>query len=240
MFKQVILSLKFTAAAFISLSITLGIGYTGYKVYNLIPTKHHIQIANNIHSSAFTKNSSDKYNPIVKLHLFLEEGEGYCSGTVLDATHLLTAAHCTPGLIVDKTYATDSTETTHVNITDYHSNFRADYSILIGDFAKFNVLPAVLESPVAVDLVGSVVATCGYPMGQKALACANARIVSPMDSSMLGVGEMYPGMSGGPVLVSIPLVGVIVVAVNTGTWGQGGLGSVAALVFSPLIGITAL
>lgn len=239
MFKQVILSLKFTTAAFISLLITLGIGYAGYKVYNLIPTKHHAQIANNINSSAFTNNSSNKYNPIVKLHLFLEEGEGYCSGTVLDATHLLTAAHCTPGLIVDKTYATDSTESAHVNITDYHSNFRADYSILIGDFAKFNVLPAVLGSPIAVDLVGSVVATCGYPMGQKQLICAKAKIVSPMDSGILAVGEMYAGMSGGPVLVEVPLLGPTIVAVNTGTWGQGGF-SAAALFFSPLVGITAL
>lgn len=214
--------------------------YAPYKLYNALPKHHHAQIANNINLSYFTHNSSNKYNPIVKLHLFLEEGEGYCSGTVVDSTHIITAAHCTPGLIVGRTYATDTTEVAHAAITDYHSNFRADYSVLIGDFSKFNGIPAVLDKPLAVSSVGEVVATCGFPMGQKDLICAQAKIVSPIDSQILAVGEMYPGMSGGPVLVSVPLIGPIVIAVNTGTWGQAGGIPASSLVFSPLVGITAL
>lgn len=215
--------------------------YAPYKIYSLIPARHHKRIANDIRNAEYIQsNNPSKFGAVIKLHLFLEEGEGYCSGVVVDATHAFTAAHCTPGLITDKTFATDETETSHVNITDYHANTRGDYAVLIGDFSKFNALLVETRRPVVVSLIKQPVSPCGYPMGQKDLVCTEAVVLSPMDSSMVAVGEMYPGMSGGPVVVRVPVLGLVVVAVNTGTWGQEGGLPPSTLILSPLIGITAL
>lgn len=214
--------------------------YLPYKVYSLFPKHHHKAIANDIHNVQYANlNSPSKLNPIIKLHLFLEEGEGYCTGFVVDATHAFTAAHCTPGLITNKTFATDETETSHIAITDYHANVRADFAVLIGDFSRFNAIIVSTQEPVVMKLVGYPIASCGYPEGQKHLVCSVGQLQAPMDSHIYALGEMYPGMSGGPVLVDVPGLDPIAFAVNTGTMGEGDL-NVSATYLSPLLGITAL
>lgn len=212
--------------------IALGF-YVPFKMYTAIPHQHHKAIANNIHNTDYIlSNSPFKYNAVIKLHLFLEEGEGYCSGFVVDATHAFTAAHCTPGLITGKTFATDSEEKSHIPITDYNSNKRGDYAVLIGDFSKFNALLVVVNTPTVVDLYAQPIGMCGYPMGQKQMVCTEGVDAGPTDSMMLAKGELYPGMSGGPVVVDLP-IGLVAVAVNSATDGPD-------LILAPLIGITAL
>lgn len=229
------------------------------------PKKHHISLSKDIDNEAYVKlNSEQKYNPIIRLHVFLKETpkssednasilltkeqEGYCSAFVVDATHAFTAAHCTPGLIVNKSTATDTTGSIEVPITNYNSNFRADFSILIGDFSKFNALITAYTVPLAIDLAGQNIAMCGYAGGAAEMVCTQGKLLSPLNSQILAAGELYPGMSGGPVLIEIPLsvqqtpqmFGVVAIGVNTASLGGNEGLPPSALLLSPLVGINAL
>ncbi len=83
-----------------------------------------------------------------------------------------------------------------------------------------------------IELMGKMVMTCGYPLGQTPLVCTPALVVAPIDSSIMAKGEMYPGMSGGPV---IDPTSRQVIGLNTGTYGD--TKQPGTIIISPLMGI---
>lgn len=218
---------------------------------------HHISLSRDLNNEEYYKlNNELKFNPIIRLHVFLKETpksgednasilltkdqEGYCSAFVVDSKHAFTAAHCTPGLIVNKTTATDSTGSVEIPITDFNSNFRGDFSIITGDFSRFNALLTIYKAPLATAIMGVHIAMCGYPGGAAELVCTEGKALSPINSQILAAGELYPGMSGGPVVIELPLVGVVAIGVNTASLGGNENLPPSALLLSPLLGINAL
>lgn len=226
-------------------------------LFGLVACQHpHKYLSKDIHNMEYVAlNNDQKLSPVVRFHVFSKEvskfnndnfnlfhlvnNEGYCSAWIVDSTHAFTAAHCTVGLIVDKSTLIDSTGQVEVGITDYQGDSRTDYAILTGDFSQFNAIQTVIQDAVTIDLIGQPAELCGYPGGSPELTCTRAVLKGPFNSQMLAVGELYPGMSGGPVMIQ-SLLGPMAVALNTATIGEMYGFPAMALILSPLLGINGL
>ena len=171
------------------------------------------------------------------LHLKDEEGRPMCTGFVIDDNYAITAAHCVYGKggknITAKDHA--NKDPIQTRVVGYYA--RGDYALLKADFTTYARFKIEQTHPLGRLLEGRMVATCGFPLGQLASACNPAMILSPMDSFFLAKGELYPGMSGGPVIE--PTTG-LVVGLNSASWGEEfSQKFVDAIVISPLTGLAA-
>lgn len=177
--------------------------------------------------------STDK--SIIRLHT--PEGQFFCSGTVISAHLIATAAHCvsmdTPfGVLVNMQVKIEvrgsNMRPTGIIAHIKNLNVRMDTALLEGDFTDFSRRD-IEEDPATVEKVlmdpNSRLVTCGYPLGGP-LACSPlTKFRHGFYSMYYAQGWMYPGMSGGPV---IDLRTGRILAVNRGIVESG------ELIFNPL------
>ncbi len=139
-----------------------------------------------------------------------------CSGTVINATHIATAAHCLvpteydfmPPIIEIRT-SNDLVIGVTAQIESYDQ--RTDLGMLFGDFSTL-MARGMVSGAEALNKAykDHNITICGYPMGgdftcSKALKCNNSFFKFSCK------GFAYPGMSGGPVIDTNTgkLIGVI-------------------------------
>lgn len=149
-----------------------------------------------------------------------ENGNNFCSGIVISDTEVLTAAHCVVinlGFMMMPRQNFEVTSLVKGNAKAvspakvYALNGRSDIAIITGDFRLFKK-QKINTSPDADILANTYeLATCGFPGGGP-LACYTLHgEFKQIDMIGFRIGQMYAGMSGGPV---IDLNTGIVYAVN--------------------------
>lgn len=144
---------------------------------------------------------------IIRLH-DAGNGEFFCSGTVINDTQILTAAHCVVRSTVFGAYLVSKVEirtqdgaVLGVFAKVLAANPRQDVALLEGDFRLFDkrnieINPAKLERSF---LNSRKIIACGYPAGGK-LVCTRVTNVTHQLFGFSADGFLYPGMSGGPVI----------------------------------------
>lgn len=149
----------------------------------------------------------------------------FCTGTVVSDHVIITAAHCVLTESPFGAYA--SPEPIEIRGRDntpvkaagsvYYATPQMDQAILIGDFTKFEHKRIITNFTRLTEIgeEGRVLVSCGYPlMGD--LVCTKL-IFTKKHEFFWGVnGSLYPGMSGGPTM----LTDGSVVAVNTAVTGD--------------------
>lgn len=150
--------------------------------------------------------TNNKYPAIFKL---TRDGRAFCSATVLTKTLALTAAHCVvmegpfglvnaTGMVARSLRAADGS-VLKVNTEVINANPRGDYALLSGDFSKFSTLQ-IDDRPSSDILYNKYnLITCGFPWGGTGVCY---RIMDPEKyvDFIKAKGQMYAGMSGGPVI----------------------------------------
>lgn len=163
-----------------------------------------------------------KYGSIVRL---VRDGDTTCSGTIVSDHVLITAAHCimsvTPFgafLELNGVEVRDSTNTpTDVVAHAIYATTQMDQAILMGDFTQFEHRGVItnFKSLTAIGADGQKLVSCGYPLHGD-LVCTPLTFKHKENFFWAVDGSLYPGMSGGPVM----LPDGTVVAVNTAVEGQ--------------------
>lgn len=183
--------------------------------------------------SDLLENSPDKKDPIIALY---EQSEGQmhfaCTAFVISNKLALTAGHC---LITDEEFlSTEDIEIrdmqlqkTKIKAKPGAVNLRADLGVIVGDFSGFNKFPLALNPGGVLSAIGPIM-TCGFAWGSYPLLCTSYKIINNAAFEERGVGRLYPGMSGGPVL---DLGAGNVIGINTRVENNGGV------VFSPTVGL---
>ena len=155
---------------------------------------------------------------IVRLHD--ANGNFFCSGVVVSKTRVITASHCVvsynlfgPPEVIDAINVMSPSLSAPMPAKVLGFNIRADMAILEGDFHE---LPKMEYGSDPKFLLGRFaksekIIMCGFPYGGR-LYCSELRRPSMYGFQFKGLGHLFPGMSGGPV---IDMETGIVIAVNT-------------------------
>lgn len=153
-----------------------------------------------------TKDAKPNINPmaIVRLHDPLS-GRFFCSGTVINDTQILTAAHC----VVDQYQLRPVVEVrvvsptpTRIKATVESFSIQNDIAILTGNFKKLPKIKIEKNNASLMEIWANPkrhVVACGYPYGA-ALTCVPITQRDMYWFLWRGQGRLYPGMSGGPVI----------------------------------------
>lgn len=164
---------------------------------------------------------STKIGGVVRL--VEDKGSTFCTGTVISAHAILTAAHCVVlesmfgvmGVRRDIEIRPSSNAKLGVKANVISVRPQMDQAVLTGDFRQFQILPYIsdvgtLDSKKTKD---SKLTACGYPLGGP-LYCTTI-YYKDMSLFMWRVkGTLIPGMSGGPVFLSNDTVVATNVAVE--------------------------
>lgn len=150
---------------------------------------------------------ADKLGSIVRL---TQNGRTFCSGTVIGAHTVLTAAHCVllaePTAMTSPTYRSNieirpsDDEPVNVKATVSYVRPQVDQALLRGNFEKFTVrhyISGVKELTILRST--GVFTACGYPLGGP-LYCGPFYYKEPDNFFWKGAGVLLPGMSGGPMM----------------------------------------
>jgi len=131
------------------------------------------------------------------------EGRTFCSGTVISDTEVLTAAHCVDGMPEEGVLAVslpkaDLTAEAVIKVTGY--NIRQDTAIVTGDFRQFKKAEAASNPEDDILVNNYDLASCGFPYRGKPVCYTLRKAHKFVDMVGFDVGQMYAGMSGGPVI----------------------------------------
>lgn len=146
-------------------------------------------------------------SPYVKI---METVEGknsrqVCSGAVVSPTYAITAAHCLlPPAIRNFegiTYFIKNEAGNEVlPVEVFKVDYTKDLAVLKGDFKRFIALKV---EDAGVDSTKKIEA-CGFPNGSKKLICHpfkyTGQTLSGGSFKVIGDSQIYPGMSGGPLV----------------------------------------
>lgn len=142
---------------------------------------------------SFTFKSTLNRHAIVRL-LDLD-GNFVCSGTVINSTTVLTAAHC---IVEQDGYIQNGEKTLKVPFVLIAMNSFYDVALIKGDFANFATAQMVSDPYAITSKTTKKLMSCGYPMGG-ALFCSEFAYKMTVMYKFLGFSFLYKGMSGGPV-----------------------------------------
>lgn len=143
---------------------------------------------------------------IVRLHRPVPGGGMiFCSGTVINATHILTAAHCMVATEFDVEaptieIRTNNNEPLGLTAQILSLDTQSDLAVLYGDFhvlSEKKVVTGAEEINKAVREHEIVI--CGYPHDGR-FTCSTVKQIKNYFFMLSGVGFAYPGMSGGPII----------------------------------------
>lgn len=157
-----------------------------------------------------TSNFNDKYIPIIRLH-HSQDDSFFCSASVINSKYALTAAHCLRGLngkVINIKLEDKGEILTTAKIAKF--DILTDLALIVGDFSKFNTIAVVTDPAEQIQLIdaGNIV-SCGYPYGGP-LYCTLATPTDILDFDWLAKAQIFPGMSGGPVIsrVTFQIIGI--------------------------------
>lgn len=166
-----------------------------------------------------------KYRPFVRLHD--SKGVFFCSGVVVSDSLVATANHCVanptffgpPSFIDSMQVRPENGKDIGVTAKVVGGNSRSDTAMIIGDFSKFQKQPLLSDTRIVNSLSLNnhiTLVSCGFPHGDR-LYCTPITNRYYFNSAILAKGLLYPGMSGGPVMIEETGE---VVAVNTAVQGN--------------------
>lgn len=140
---------------------------------------------------------------VVRLHDL--EGNFFCSGVVVGKKTLLTAAHCIDTMpkyeVAMEVRAADG-KRTGVLAWVAGANGRADFAVVKGNFSRFNRQKHITDpKQIFLNLFNpkKKYMTCGYPWGGE-LFCMTVKNLGTYRFHISGKANLYPGMSGGPII----------------------------------------
>lgn len=172
---------------------------TGYIVFALGVIVALQYIDTNSSSFAAVK---DRTASIVRLYS-VTDGSFVCTGTVISATRILTAAHCVEVAVGQAAAEIRTKDGKRTGLYAFlaGANARGDVALLSGAFKQF--APLRIETgflKVMANLARSSgdITACGFPYGG-ALLCVPITKRHMAAFQIGGKGFLYPGMSGGPV-----------------------------------------
>ncbi len=146
-------------------------------------------------------------NPIVRLN---QGDKTFCTGTVIDSTTVVTAAHCVLIQFFGMTMAIPEVEIRPESNLPVgamaHPTYittQLDMAVLKGDFKLFQPKPYTSTINKLMDLQkpGKEFLSCGYPLGGN-LQCTKTIYIQRDNFSLRVKGLLLPGMSGGPTIDS--------------------------------------
>lgn len=174
------------------------------------------------------------YLPIVRLH---DPMLGFiCSAVVISDTTALTAAHCifdewTLSPVTVQYIVWDLLYTKEIkNVIPVSFDRLRDVAVLNGNFREFSKIKPDFSGMLQQDLKNTQIKICGFPGGGE-LFCNSITYVSNWFFQMKFTGgQLYRGMSGGPVMVQD----------NNGEWWLIGVASAVffnSIIVAPIVGI---
>lgn len=149
-------------------------------------------------------NSKKLFLPIIRLYY---EGSFICSGVVISETAVLTAAHCVVGISKSEPdnglVVSDIFEQFFVPVVVAYYDKLRDVAIIYGNFSFFQTAKVDWSGEFQTILDDKEILACGFPGGDN-LYCSKIKYVTNFYFKMLfTAGQIYKGMSGGPVLLKI-------------------------------------
>lgn len=145
--------------------------------------------------------TTGKFRGIVKLKTV--DNMFFCSAVVISNTQAVSAAHCFMHLpaneFIVESIANENKKVLVAGANVVAYNGRADTALIGGDFSEFDQfqIDTNPESDILVNDYNLV--TCGFPYGGN-LVCYKFSGPYKMVDGIAGAGQMYAGMSGGPVI----------------------------------------
>lgn len=145
---------------------------------------------------------SVKGKPLYSAMIRISTKNGICTATVISRNYAITAGHCVVGQIGDKynvgsvsgnTYKPKTVKAIAVRGFMYGG---IDAGLLKGDFSDFSYAP--IENG---DLnYTHPLVSCGHAAGSPTPMCRPLIPAQPYGFIAVGMGNLIPGMSGGPVI----------------------------------------
>lgn len=133
-------------------------------------------------------------------------GQFFCTAFVVSDKLAYTAAHC---MMEEMFWAVSSDGKTKVIAYPHKvSDDRRDLATISGDFTIFEKLK--IDTRPEGDIVHQNLdnmKSCGYPYGST-LICYNISSLKKLGFAIVGIGQLYSGMSGGPLMKDGVVYGV--------------------------------
>lgn len=162
------------------------------------------------------------------VRLLTAEGKFFCSGSVISDGLVLTAGHCVLGqTLLVQSLPNAKGETLVAEAKPLMANGRADYGLVSGNFSGFAHLAIQVDPNADILYFPSKYVMCGNPWGSTPVCYPVKREMKKYFDCFITEGQLYPGMSGGPV---IDLKTGLVVAVNSAVGADG-------VLVCPLVGL---
>jgi len=143
------------------------------------------------------------------IRLVTDEGDTFCTGTVVNATTIITAAHCVIRKVELNIDQIEIRASDNIPLKLYGKPEvvsvpeQLDTAILTGDFKQFTP-KRYITNPRKLTKIRknyeSYLIACGYPM-RGDLYCSRLEGISPSGFQWASRGVLLPGMSGGPTML---------------------------------------